>query len=64
MACGPAMNEAELYSALGVGVDLARSAAEQGRTLVGTGEMGIGNTTADEEEALVEYLQFLRSRKK
>ena len=24
----------------------------------------IGNTTADEEEALVEYLQFLRSRKK
>jgi len=46
MACGPAMNQAELYSALGAGIELARSAEEQGRTLIGTGEMGIGNTTA------------------
>lgn len=46
MACEPAMNEAELYSALQVGIELAELADEQGRTLVGTGEMGIGNTTA------------------
>jgi nicotinate-nucleotide--dimethylbenzimidazole phosphoribosyltransferase len=46
MACGPAMNQAEMYAALEVGADLARHAAEDGRTLIGTGEMGIGNTTA------------------
>ena len=41
----PAMSEAELYAALGVGVELAAWAEKQGHTLVGTGEMGIGNTT-------------------
>lgn len=46
MARGPAMNEAELLSALGVGVELAAWAEKQGYTLIGTGEMGIGNTTA------------------
>jgi nicotinate-nucleotide--dimethylbenzimidazole phosphoribosyltransferase len=35
-----------MYAALEVGVDLARHAAKDGRTLIGTGEMGIGNTTA------------------
>ena len=35
-----------MYSALSAGITLASSAAEQGRTLIGTGEMGIGNTTA------------------
>jgi nicotinate-nucleotide--dimethylbenzimidazole phosphoribosyltransferase len=46
MACGPAMSAAEMYGALRVGIDLANDAAEDGRTLIGTGEMGIGNTTA------------------
>lgn len=46
MARGPAMSEAEMLSALGVGVELAAGAAKQGHTLIGTGEMGIGNTTA------------------
>jgi nicotinate-nucleotide--dimethylbenzimidazole phosphoribosyltransferase len=46
MACGPAMTEAECNRALGAGVELAQLAHEQGRTLIGTGEMGIGNTTA------------------
>lgn len=46
MAREPAMNEAELYSALGVGIELASVARKQGHTLIGTGEMGIGNTTA------------------
>jgi nicotinate-nucleotide--dimethylbenzimidazole phosphoribosyltransferase len=42
----PAMNEAELHSALGIGIELAALAQKQGHTLIGTGEMGIGNTTA------------------
>jgi nicotinate-nucleotide--dimethylbenzimidazole phosphoribosyltransferase len=46
MACGPAMSGAEMYAALEVGIDLARHAAENGSKLIGTGEMGIGNTTA------------------
>jgi nicotinate-nucleotide--dimethylbenzimidazole phosphoribosyltransferase len=46
MAQGPAMNEAELDSALGIGIELAAMAEKEGNTLIGTGEMGIGNTTA------------------
>lgn len=46
MASGPAMTTAEMYGALQVGIDLANDAAAHGRTLIGTGEMGIGNTTA------------------
>jgi nicotinate-nucleotide--dimethylbenzimidazole phosphoribosyltransferase len=46
MARGPAMNAAEVYRALEVGIELANDAADSGRTLIGTGEMGIGNTTA------------------
>jgi nicotinate-nucleotide--dimethylbenzimidazole phosphoribosyltransferase len=46
MARGPAMNAAEMYRALEVGIELANDAADGGRTLIGTGEMGIGNTTA------------------
>ena len=41
-----AMTEAELNSALQVGLDLACEAGEQGRTLIALGEMGIGNTSA------------------
>jgi nicotinate-nucleotide--dimethylbenzimidazole phosphoribosyltransferase len=46
MARGPAMSPAEMYGALCVGIELASDAAERGCTLIGTGEMGIGNTTA------------------
>jgi nicotinate-nucleotide--dimethylbenzimidazole phosphoribosyltransferase len=46
MAQGPAMNEAELQSAMGIGIELAAMAEKEGNTLIGTGEMGIGNTTA------------------
>ncbi|MDE3180763.1 MAG: nicotinate-nucleotide--dimethylbenzimidazole phosphoribosyltransferase [Acidobacteriota bacterium] len=46
MALGPAMSEAELTSALNAGLELAALAHKQGRSLIGTGEMGIGNTTA------------------
>lgn len=41
----PAMSRAHAEQALTIGVDVARSAAEDGVGLVGTGDMGIGNTT-------------------
>lgn len=46
MALGPAMTREECAQAVLVGVEAARELAEQGYSLVGTGEMGIGNTTA------------------
>jgi nicotinate-nucleotide--dimethylbenzimidazole phosphoribosyltransferase len=41
----PAMSCAEAELALSVGIELARGAAQEGIGLVGTGDMGIGNTT-------------------
>ncbi len=41
-----AMSPAQAEQALQVGIELAREAAQQGIGLIGTGEMGIGNTTA------------------
>jgi len=46
MAREAAMSEDELYAALDVGSELAAWAGKQGHRLIGTGEMGIGNTTA------------------
>ena len=46
MARGPAMRTDEMYRAMQVGIELANDAAYGGSTLIGTGEMGIGNTTA------------------
>jgi nicotinate-nucleotide--dimethylbenzimidazole phosphoribosyltransferase len=46
MAEGPAMTGEEARQAVEVGISLARDAADEGTTLIGTGEMGIGNTTA------------------
>lgn len=46
MAHGPAMSPAEAYGALQAGIELANGAADDGRSLIGTGEMGIGNTTS------------------
>lgn len=45
LARGPAMTREEALRALGVGVDLASRAADEGVDLLGIGEMGIGNTT-------------------
>ena len=42
----PAMTEAEMLAAVDTGIRLAFDAANEGRDLVGFGEMGIGNTTS------------------
>jgi len=41
-----AMSHAQAEQAVQVGIELATEAAQQGIGLIGTGEMGIGNTTA------------------
>ena len=46
MAHGPAMSRAQAIAALEAGAALAEAAIDGGADLVGTGEMGIGNTTA------------------
>ena len=45
IARGPAMTLEETEFALETGIELALSAEEQGVTLIGTGDMGIANTT-------------------
>jgi nicotinate-nucleotide--dimethylbenzimidazole phosphoribosyltransferase len=45
LAVGPAMTVAQATQALEAGIALADEAAEEGVTLLGTGEMGIANTT-------------------
>ncbi len=45
IAKGQAMTTEQCRGAIEVGMELAAMAAEQGVTLIGTGEMGIGNTT-------------------
>lgn len=44
-AKGPAMTREEMLAALKVGIELADQCRAEGVGLVGTGEMGIGNTT-------------------
>jgi len=46
MAQGPALSLPEVRGAIAVGLEMADQAQEAGATLVGTGDMGIGNTTA------------------
>ncbi len=46
IAHGPAMSREVAAQAVLVGAELARQAADEGVQLLGTGEMGIGNTTA------------------
>src|SRR5215469_2366116 len=53
MAIGPAMTRAEAWRALQAGVALSERARSDGKKLVGTGEMGIGNTTAASAVAAV-----------
>lgn len=44
-AKGPAMTREDAVAAMEVGISLAREAKEEGVAMLGTGEMGIGNTT-------------------
>jgi nicotinate-nucleotide--dimethylbenzimidazole phosphoribosyltransferase len=46
MARGPAMSHPQALQALEAGASLAAAAIAEGADLLGTGEMGIGNTTA------------------
>ncbi len=46
MTLGPAMTPREAMAAIEAGIELANDAASEGVTLLGTGEMGIGNTTS------------------
>lgn len=48
-----AMSHTQAEQALQVGIELATEAAQQGIGLIGTGEMGIGNTTASSAIAAV-----------
>jgi nicotinate-nucleotide--dimethylbenzimidazole phosphoribosyltransferase len=43
---GAALTEGEVVAALRVGIELAEEAADEEVTLIGLGEMGIGNTTS------------------
>lgn len=45
ISCGPAMTRKQAEEAIGIGMELVRSAKERGVRLVATGELGIGNTT-------------------
>ncbi len=45
IARGPAMTVEEARQAIEVGIELAQSARNEGVTLIGTGDMGIANTT-------------------
>ncbi|MFT9497069.1 nicotinate-nucleotide--dimethylbenzimidazole phosphoribosyltransferase [Anaerosolibacter sp.] len=46
MAEGPAMSREEAIQALEIGIEVAEAQIKAGKNLIGTGEMGIGNTTA------------------
>lgn len=50
---GPAMSKEEALAALHVGLEMALEAKEEGISLLATGEMGIGNTTASSALAAV-----------
>lgn len=45
MSAGPSMTREECIKALEVGIELAQGAIEGGVDILGTGDMGIGNTT-------------------
>lgn len=46
MAVGPAMTEAEAITAIETGMEIINGETARGLDIVGTGDMGIGNTTA------------------
>ncbi|MCK8827156.1 nicotinate-nucleotide--dimethylbenzimidazole phosphoribosyltransferase [Natroniella acetigena] len=45
MIYGPAMSQAEAISSIEVGIEVVQDLIADGANLIGTGEMGIGNTT-------------------
>ena len=45
ISVGPAMSREQAVTSIMVGADLATQAADAGADLIGTGDMGIGNTT-------------------
>jgi nicotinate-nucleotide--dimethylbenzimidazole phosphoribosyltransferase len=45
MAKGPAMTREEAIKSLEIGIEIVNNQIENGKNLIGTGEMGIGNTT-------------------
>ncbi|MEB3102074.1 nicotinate-nucleotide--dimethylbenzimidazole phosphoribosyltransferase [Ferviditalea candida] len=45
IAKGPAMTKQEAAEAIGIGIEMAISLADEGFNAIGLGEMGIGNTT-------------------
>jgi len=53
MAKGPAMSRDEAVRALDVGLDLVTEVVDQGAEIIGTGDMGIGNTTPSSAIAAV-----------
>lgn len=53
IAAGPAMSRETAVRALEAGITLARRCAEQGYSILCTGEMGIGNTTTSSAVAAV-----------
>jgi nicotinate-nucleotide--dimethylbenzimidazole phosphoribosyltransferase len=57
LARGPAMTLDECLAALETGIRLARAARDEGARVIGTGEMGIGNTTPS-SALLCAYLGF------
>lgn len=60
MAAGPAMRPDECEKAVRLGISLAESARSENVRAVGTGEMGIGNTTAS-SALFCAYLGFAAS---
>ena len=46
MAKGPAMTHQQAMDALKVGIELVEAEAKRGLDIIGTGDMGLGNTTA------------------
>jgi nicotinate-nucleotide--dimethylbenzimidazole phosphoribosyltransferase len=46
LAIGPAMSREEAIRSIEVGIEVSQNLIDQGANLIGTGEMGIGNTTA------------------
>lgn len=46
LACGPAMRREEARRSIEAGIEIFEAELKQGLQLVGTGDMGIGNTTA------------------
>lgn len=46
MCLGPAMTAAQAEQAIAAGIEIIQGEAEKGLDIVGTGDMGIGNTTA------------------